>query len=46
MDKEQIEELEKRGFTLDDKGKVKYFNANYFAEYIRSQFRRISTVKI
>ncbi|NRT79271.1 DNA primase family protein [Clostridium beijerinckii] len=41
MDKERIEELMKRGFTVDEKDKVKHFNANYFAEYIRSQFRLI-----
>lgn len=41
MDNEQIEELKKRGFTLDEAGKVKDFNANYFAEYIRSHYRLI-----
>ncbi|WBW95939.1 DNA primase family protein [Oceanirhabdus sp. W0125-5] len=34
-ERKEIKELIKRGFDLDDDGKVKAFNGNYFAKYIK-----------
>lgn len=41
MNNEERQELEKRGVIIDEKGEVKGFNSNYFAEYIKSIYKII-----
>lgn len=35
--REEVEELVKRGFSIDDNGKITAFNANFFADYINNR---------